>query len=400
MIAVLLVASIALPAQWSAWQWSSPIGTSSDTMRQVTLPVQVLGNLQPALQDLRIIDKSASQVPYAILVHRGSEGVQWVDARVDDYGFVPGRYTVFVATVPAPKTDYTSLEFSTSAAKFSTTVDVLASDDRVSWREIKSGAPVFDFESEGLGSNTRVRIPPSHSRYYRVQIDDARAAFPIESVSFAQGSQAPPELMRYPAHLTVRNQPGRTIVTLDLGYAHVPVSLVRFTTSSSRFYRNAVLEASDDGANWTPIGSTTLERTPSRESRSMTFDESQGRYWRLRIANNSNTPLQEPRIEAWGSPRHVVFAATGGSTGYRLLYGNPNAPAPQYDFERIERPFALFEAARVSLGPEQANTSYAGPTVPWSESHRWVLWAVLAAVVLAIGGLAVRVLVTEGKQAA
>lgn len=401
MIGLVLAAAAALPAQWNSWQWYSAVVPSRAVMQQVSLPPPVLGKAQAGLQDLRVIDYRGDQVPYALVMHRGSGSVKWIDSRIDDYGFVLRQYTQFVAIVPAPDIDYTSIELSTPAANFATSVDVMASDDRQTWRTVRSAAPIFDYQRDGLGSNTRISIAPSHARYYKVYVRDARAAFPIDGVRFAQGAQAPPELVRYPLlRMTVSQRGSDTLLLADTGYAHVPASLLRLDTSTQRFSRDVVVEVSEDGGNWNQVAGVTLERTPQREVRSISFDESQGRYWRVTVTNGNNSPLQAPRLELWGIQRHVVFRRGGAASGYRLVYGNASAQPAQYDFARVQSPEALAKAVNVALGRPQLNAQYSPPAQPWSESHKWVFWAALALAIAVVGGLALGVLADQGKQTA
>ncbi|HET9096526.1 MAG TPA: hypothetical protein VFN37_07685 [Candidatus Baltobacteraceae bacterium] len=322
MICVILAAAAALPAQWNFWQWYSAVAPSRAVMQQVTLPPAVLGKAQAGLQDVRVIDERGDQVPYALVIHRGSNDVKWTDSRIDDYGYVQRRYTQFVATAPVPDRDYTSIELSTPAANFATSVDVMASDDRMNWRIVRSGAPIFDYQRDGLGSNTRISIAPSHARYYKVYVHDATAAFPIDGARFAQGAKVPPELLRYSRlRTTVSQRGGDTILLADTGYAHVPASLLRLDTSTQRFSREAVAEVSEDGSNWSQVARFTLERTIKREIRSVSFDESQGRYWRVTIANGNNTPHSggHRRIPDTHRPLDPGRSRTSGCSGRRLV---------------------------------------------------------------------------------
>ncbi len=400
MIALTLAAAVALPAQWNAWKWSAPITPSRGSIQSVTVPANVTGEAQADLSDLRIIDAKGGQLPYAVLIRRGSRTVRWKEARLDDYGFLPGRFTEVVADPGTPNQDYTALDVSTTRSNFTSRVDVYASDDRRRWRRIRRGAPIYDYQADGLGSYTRITISPSHSRYYRIDVQDSVSPFPIDGVRFAQGAATLPELNRYRVVRTTVTQRGDdTIVVSDTGHAHMPVSFVRIDTATPRFSRDLTVESSDDGTNWIPSGNAEVERTPHHERRSLTFDETQGRYWRVTIANGNDAPLRAVRLELWGVPRHVVFAAQTAPAN-RLLYGNAGAQAPKYDFLQTHSAQSVDAAVHVGLGEPARNDRYAPPQRPWSESHAWIMWAALAVAVAGVAGLAVRVLVTEDRQAA
>lgn len=398
MTSVLLAAALALPPQWKLWKWSAPISSPRRTMQGITVPTWLYGSANADLSDVRIIDGAGKQIPFTIVIRSGSSVERWYESRLDDFGFIPGRYTQVVAEAGVPAKDYTAIELSTPRTNFATTVDVYASDDRRSWRSIRRGAPIFDYDADGLGSNTRIRIPPSHSPYYRLEVRDGAAAFPIDAVSFAQGSASPPELTRYGGtHATVHERGGETIVRIDARYAHLPVSFVRLDTSSSLFSREARLESSDDGINWTNVAAPILKRTPGSEVRSIRFDEVQARYWRLIVANGGDAPLRDISLELWGVPRRIVFASTGAGN-YRLLFGNAAAQPPVYDFASVHSATAIQAAAPASLKAPAYNTAFRKPERPWSERHPWVLWAALALAMSGIGVLAIRALLFDKKQ--
>jgi hypothetical protein len=366
-------------------------------MENITVPPSVFGAAEADLRDLRIIDSHGNEVPYTISERAGAETVRWQEAQIDDYGFVAQRYTQVVADAGVPSADYTALDISTPRTNFATTVDVFASDDRREWRTIRRGAPIFDYQADGLGSNTRVRIPSSHSRFYRLHVREAGSAFPIDAVRLAEGSQRLPELTRYGDVRITRSQHGdESILQADAKYAHLPVSFLRIDTATPRFSRAVTLEASDDAVIWSDVDSGVVKRTPMGEKLSFSFDEVQARYWRVRIANGNDAPLRHVRIELWGMPRHVIFASTTGQS-LRAVYGNPGAQAPVYDFAATHRASAIAAAVPVALGTAASNTGFVLPQRPWTERNGWVLSTALGLAILTVGALAVRTLVTEGS---
>ena len=398
MMTALLAAALALPQQWNRWEWNASIPSSRSPMQSITVPPWLYGRANADLSDIRIIDGSGKQIPYTIVVRRGSSAVQWYESRLDNFGFTAGRYTQVVASVGVPAQDYTAIELSTPRTNFATSVDVCASEDRRIWRTIRRGAPIFDYDADGLGSNTRIRIPPSHSPYYRLEVHDGAAAFPIDAVSFAQGAITPPELNRYSGgRTTVQERGGNTFVRVDARYAHLPVSFVRMDTSSPLFSREVRLESSDDGTNWRDVAAPALKRTPRSEVRSIRFDEVQARYWRLIVANGGDAPLRDVSVELWGVPRRIVFGPNGIGS-YRLLFGNAAAQPPVYDFTSVHSVAAIQAAAPAALKAAAYNAAFRKPERPWSERHPWVLWAALALAMTGVGVLAIRALLLDKKQ--
>lgn len=400
MIAAALLTA-ALPVNWQAWKWSAPIAVPKRAgIVTLTLPPAIAGKARGDLGDLRVIDSAGNEVPYAIVVHRGSTSIAWHEAHLDDYGFVAARGTQVVAGVaPADATDFTTLEISTPKTGFATTAAVYASNDRQTWRLVRNSAPLYDYQNEGLGSNLRVKISPQHAHWYRIEIEDTSTPFPIDGVRLATGNASPPELQRFSAGPSAVVQKAvRTIVTIDSRIAHLPVSFARFDSVSPRFSRTATLEYSNDGVNWNLAAQTRLSRTAQADHRTLTIDETQARFWRLIVRNENDRPLVRPAIELWGAPRHLVFRSVPGGR-YRLVIGNEAAFPAAYDFAATNGAGAIAAAARVRLGELQANSAYSAPRVPWSETHAWVLWAALGVAIAGIGGFALRILLTGSPSA-
>ena len=395
MIAVALAVAL-LPPSWRKWPWSVEISPGRGVV-SLNLPVIVEGKARSDLSDLRIVDERGDEIPFEIAIHRGSAGAQWKEAVVDDYGFVAGKYTGAIADAgSSTANDFTALEISTPKQHFATYATVLASDDRRTWRIVAQNAPLFNYQDENLGSNLRIVFPPQHSRWYRIQILDARSPFPIDGMRLATGSAVLPELQRYRiAKQRVRQHGSATLITIDTTIANLPVSLIRLDAATPRFSRGVALERSDDAVNWYPFDPARFERTPHDDRRTLTIDESQARFWKLTIENGNDAPLSRPLLELWGTPRHVVFQAKLRHH-YRMLFGNRSADAPVYDFARTQNPQALQDPSQVSVGAIRSNVVPArAVALPWSESHPWLLWGALGVAIVTIGGFAARALTVK-----
>jgi hypothetical protein len=122
----------------------------------------------------------------------------------------------------------------------------------------------------------------------------------------------------------------------------------------------------------------------------MTFAETLGPRWRVTVFNQNDAPLADLHLELYAVPRRVVFRYEPGRQ-YRLLYGNPRAPAPQYDFGQLTDVKSRESAAEATIGAEVVNQAYADPS-PWTERHQSVLWIALGIAVVAVGAIAVRAL--------
>lgn len=406
MFAVLLAAAFALPAQWQGWQFARPVDARPIGLAQFVVPPDVRDRSQADLSDLRVIDAAGLEQPYVLRHSNGHAAVTWSQATTDDYGFVPGRYTQIIARRSDLRGDVQTLELATSAHDFAASADVDASDDHMTWRQIARSKPLFDYSSNGLGRNTRIEIPNSTARYFRIRVRNAHQAFPIDGVTVAIASvpgvvdaRNAQDLQQYtPRSMDVRHEGGDTIVNLDSGTAHLPINEIRIDTTTPSFLRDISVQASDDGSAWRDAGTGTVSRRARVSSNAIVrFDEMQGRYWRVRVHDANDPPLSSLRAELWGAPTRLLFEARGRAP-YTLIYGSARAVQPQYDLsQRVSDP-NLIRAKYVRLSAATTNASYVDQA-PWSERHPELLWVALGVAILGVGFVAFRTLRTRPASA-
>ena len=112
----------------------------------------------------------------------------------------------------------------------------------------------------------------------------------------------------------------------------------------------------------------------------------------IEIDDGDNEPLTLTGAEGFVRVPRLTFQA--GTGAYRLLLGNPEAAAPQYDLASLRREVLAYSAVGVEPGAPRANPSFrryvgeffkdAPPTL--------LLWGTLLATVAALGWLTMRVL--------
>src|SRR5215472_8227163 len=87
-----------LPSAWRSWRYSRRIESLRvDTLNYVTLDREVLSHSENRLDDLRIIDDAATQLPYELRsqITPPPEPVR-VPATLRENSFVPGQFTQLV----------------------------------------------------------------------------------------------------------------------------------------------------------------------------------------------------------------------------------------------------------------------------------------------------------------
>jgi len=178
--------------------------------------------------------------------------------------------------------------------------------------------------------------------------------------------------------MTIRNTSRTTIVSLDLGYEHMPVDLVRVRAATPRYDRMVRIAAGRPGAQ--------MSANPEPAYRyfgtsSPALDGGlHGRLVTVTIVNGDDPPLRGLHVAVLARPRTILVEG-GHRRPLRLVYGGRGHPAPQYEFRRLPRSaLGLERLRRGTLGPERAIAAFrpAPDRRSFAAKHRWLVNGALA----------------------
>jgi hypothetical protein len=229
-----------------------------------------------------------------------------------------------------------------------------------------------------------VVFPPSDFRYLFLR------ATGISRIDGATVAAAPKPAQRIERPGTLRRVSANpTRFVLDLGYRNIPVDELFVVAATPRYDRDATVAGSNDGRNWVDLARTRVFKLSGSVSSPIDL-RARHRYLRVTIFNGDDEPLRGLRLRAFAESRALLVE--GGHRGpLRVLYGDPQASPPSYDFARL--PLADLGLARARpgrLGPEAANPTFElrPDTRSFVAKHPAVITAalVLAAAVVAVGG--------------
>jgi hypothetical protein len=395
------VPDVQQPPPWQDWKYARPIempaghlngaaGNASTELIRFALPGAVYGQAEPDLADVRVIDASGVQQPFAVDQIAARTEVLRHDATLSEQGFVPGHYSQAVADVGTAGDMHDVLTIATDADQFSTWVEVAASDDEQTWRIVRQRAPIFRFRSDGFEGSLDVHFDRTRSRWMRIRVLDPSRAFPINGCSVADVVEAKPDVATVAADLRpdVHSPAKQTRLTVDLGSAEIPVSEV----VDAAFHRAVAVLASANGKDWNDVFNCEIYRDDlGGSSLSFGFPEGRGRYWRLVVYNRDDAPLQGLSATLLATPRFVSFRARAGAH-YRLIFGNPHAAAPEYDFATSTSPEERAHAPLAALGQYGEAMKPTNPLIarPWTETHAGIVWAALLLAVVVLAWIALR----------
>ena len=387
-----------LPSAWINWRYSRPITLpAADTARLAGLPLpqDVYLHATLGLPDIRIIDDTGAEVPYARYTRPGSTISKTLPAETLENSFSRGNYTQLVLSVGASPPFHNSVEIRTSEPDFIEWVSVEASDDAHEWRTVEDRAPIFRFRQQNREGMQTLRYSPNNARYLRIRVLDGGRKFPIESAQVFSNTIEAPE-RAYLDESIVDDPAGRAGENswrVDLGTLALGVQEVRFAVNPAEFIRAVQISTSDDAITWTAVarGEIYRFRSGASEEEHLRVDvpgDLAARFWRITVVNGNDAPLPGVIPALYTTPVHFAFQQQPGRS-YRLLYGQPRAADPQYDLARRVTPEQEDAAIPAQLGTEEETSNYIDPR-PWTEKNRYVLWVVMGIAALLLGYSAIR----------
>ena len=397
---------VAADFEITRWEYAKPIFLPSDlgeeSLVELALDQLTFSNAALGLLDLRILKEDGTEVPYNLEIERGSRERKTVSAVILDLAQGPGDYTFFVLDMNLGDLLHNELAVLTSSRNFLREVRLEGSSDAKTWSILREKGQIVDFTDLERGFNireTKIVYPRSTVRYLRVRIqNNGETPLQVTGANVAFLEEASPQIVDYASTLQKQEENTKekaTMLTIDMGSNGVPTSRLTISTEQLNFYRDTLLESSQDGKKWTRIAEGALYSyntlTFVGRQQILSFRETTDRYLRLSILNQDNPPMQIEGVIVSGFQRRVIFSA-GPEASYTLYYGNPQALRPSYDLERLFPFFATEDLSKASLGAETGNQSFVEKDLrPFSERFPWLLPTVLVIAALLVGVLLLKV---------
>ena len=403
LVSLLALSSAAADFSLKDWQFvksiSVPDGLTEGDLVEVVPDPEVFNGAAPGLADLRIVQGNEQEVPFQVVVERGSRERRSFPVSIRDLGFVPDQFSTFVADLGQGGLLHNEIEVFTSSQNFQRDVTVEGSNDAATWTVLQEGTRIFDFtlkERDFTARFTRVRYPESTVRFLRVRItNDGEEPLTITGASVFSVAETLAEEVNYPASIRERTEDNtnlRSLIVFDLGSKGLPTNRLTIQTPHVNFYREVVLEGTGDidAPSWGLIQRSGVLYSYDTlkfvgDQLTLSYPETTFRFLRLTINNEDNPLLPVEGVEVSGVPRKLIFQAQP-SASYKLFYGNPKARTPSYELERI-LPFLETENLPVgALGPQTDNLAFKVEKrrLPFSERYAWLITVVVVVAAVAV----------------
>jgi hypothetical protein len=356
------------------------------------------------LGDLRVLEESATSVPYTL--DRGFPPAS-PERRpeIRNRGVVPAGAATAVLDF-GERVTKTRLALRLGGDNFRRRVVVEGSDDGRSWVTLTDEGWVFAipgvepvrYEVVTLPENDfaqlRVTVHPDPRERKRVSIEEAW--LPSGEHRARREETLAPQWSR----AAVKDS-RETWLTVDLGARHQPFQGIVLEVEDERFFREVRVEAREDPVlsasesvappdQWRAVGDGVIFRQEHagelRESLRVDV-AGRARVVRLRIRNRDDRPLRVTDVSVAVPVERLLFEAADGD--HTLTYGAPKLTAPTYDLARTLDDEPVTSVA--TLGPP-VRRDVVADILPWTERHPVLLWAGLLMVVAALGAVTWRAL--------
>ncbi|HET6426924.1 MAG TPA: DUF3999 family protein [Phycisphaerae bacterium] len=419
----LSVAAGAAEPDLTQWQYVAPVQVSKPAEKGVVefaLTPAVFDRARADLGDLRLLAADGDVVPYVVRVDRGEPGkpVSYTPARLFNAVFTPGVSSTVTVDFGSPASR-TGVEVNTPGSDFRRRVKVEAGEDGLSWQVLRESAWLFRVGRwGGRFEQSWVELPDNDFRYLRITVfnaPDDPEQVPVVSVSARYAKDTPPAAIPVEVKSTAVSEDPKlkaTEIEADLGWEKLPLYDMELSIAGANFLRRVevlgrnrktrtVTEAVEDAPPrtreepepWIPVTAGSIHRFPGDGSGALAENlrlalGGKYRYLLVRIYNEDNPPLAFKGLSVRRLPVYVAFPpVTSGPT--ELYLGRQDAAEPSYDLPHFIDRLRAEGVTAATLGEVVPNPRFAHriKLAPWSERHRWLLWAALIAVGVVLAAL-------------
>lgn len=349
------------------WKYRQPLAVPQPGVLKFALPPETLGLARAGLDDLRLLDPAGHEVPFVFTAPAPAVPPAVRAPASFHASLLPTATELFVETGTLAPLE--AVTFSTPASHFLKPARLEISSDGAKWESLAEATAVFrQFGAE----HVRFALGHRSAAYIRLTLDDSKNhPVPFTGASLEIAGAISPEITTaIPVRIVRREEfAGETVLTLDLGGAHVPLASVAFVTSEPLFARTvtfATRELRDENAVSRSLAHGSIWRVSADGVRASerldvpTDFTTSSRELLVHIANGDSPPLPIDSVTAHQRPVWLVFRAAQSGT-YTLLTGNPQVLAPRYDLATLATALRDTPPSPLTIGPAELNQSFHTP---------------------------------------
>lgn len=347
------------------WQKKAAINvTAAGGYARVDLPAEVLDAALPGLADIRLLDPHGREASFDFV-----RPVEPVAPRVlsprHEVRLGDRATVVTITTGTNEPLAYVAIE--TAPGDFLKPANVEVSPDGEQWTSLVRGQPLF---RKAGSERMRVPLQSRSAGFVRITLDD-RSTPPLAitgtALELSPKTAAPPRTVAQAVSIGQREEfSGETVLTLDLGAAHLTLTALEFDSSTPAFSRAVTVterRMENEVLTERVLARGLISRAPGSAVDAPVV-WSMGtlavpREVILHIDNGDSPPLSLTGLNLRRLKRELVFNADQAGT-WTLLAGNPAAGAPRYDFARFSAELRT-EPVDVAVDRLTANPAFQVP---------------------------------------
>ena len=339
------------------WHFFAPLplpGQIESPWVDAILGPRVFHDAQEDLDDLRLLDRTGHEVPFALRVLAPKQQSEEIQASVFNRAEGPDGSRELSLDLGAEPIEHNQVQVGLPGVNYRRRAMLEGSDDRSQWRELADEYLIHFRREDHELHDVAIDYPASRFRYLRLRVepDPALDDKPLElgQVTVAKRVDVPGEMLRLTPTLDSRqpvqesNTPASAWL-IDLGSDNVPCSRLEVEIAEDQFVRDYRIERVLPpeevrlivGSPFQEVARGVWQRRPDDPRKPMVAEMPEVKASRLRLVvlDYGNPPLGVQSLAVLAPARQIVLARPEDpDPGLRLYFGNPQADAPHYDFQR------------------------------------------------------------------
>ncbi len=405
-VIIVFFATFTLKSQEYLYQASLP-EIDSSAYYHIFLPPAVTSKLNHKFSDIRIFDKEDNEIPYIRL----SEDEIFKTAKSSEIKILqndykrPKKYTYLLLHNDAQKKINNLVLIAENPQNAEAWVNIAGSNDLKNWNVLKNNSRYMPEYSDSATAQIRIKdLPESNFEYYRILLYDYnKVVFKVLKVLNFNIAKKDVEFVQVPKPTFSQDdttETDKTIVQIEFDQPQY-IDKIWFGISEPEHYlRKAEITKKDS--------------TSGKRIRLQFYDQNQkdfylcsdsindlllSRYYAknlyLIVKNNDDRPLKFEDIVAYQKKEYIV-AHLEENIEYKLLFGNPNVPAPIYDLKFFKNKIppecpviTAKDVQKIKDLKDKNKSVYVKPIY---------LWIIFFVVLLVLAGISVKMFVFSNKN--
>ncbi|TFF37133.1 DUF3999 family protein [Mucilaginibacter psychrotolerans] len=396
---LLMVAGTGAFAQRAKYMAELPQPAASG-FYHIALPPQILAKANAGLSDVRITGPNGTTVPYlfgeSLPIDKGTD----VFVPFKQVGQVKqDTVTTFIVQNAAESTSIGQLVLKLRNMDVERRVILAGSDDLKNWYAIKEDITLTkagdDAHSKGVYEQL-LSFPSSNYNFYRIRVNNLRR----DPVAIIEAGIYRSQMIEKPAYWPLEGlrfgqkdsaKVSRVFIKLADNYR---VDRLWLSLAGAKYYQRAMRVYEVKG-RYRNLLSETFITSSDETSLSLSAKTN---LLALEIDNEDNAPLKVTKVAAFQLQQSLIAYLDAGKN-YQLGFGDTTAVTPNYDLRFFADSVKKLDNARVIMpGPVKVNPQQPIAKPASKSFPAWALWAIIVAVLTALGAMTFKMTKEVGKR--